>query len=153
MEKKYEFLEHTADTKIRAYGKTLEEAFNNAAIATCAVMTNPELVEEKEFKEIKITSKNQKSLLYDFLEEILFLLDTEGLLIKKTNNLKIISTKSIPIKKELEDIEEKFELTCILIGDYAKKYDVHTTIKAITYSEMEITKQNELYTIQIVHDL
>mgnify|MGYP006451174011 FL=1 len=38
--KNYEFLEHTADEKFRAYGKTLEEAFINAALATAKIMTD-----------------------------------------------------------------------------------------------------------------
>ena len=54
MNKKFEFLEHTADTKIRAYGETIEEAFSNALIATTTVMTNPELIKEKITKKIKI---------------------------------------------------------------------------------------------------
>jgi SHS2 domain-containing protein len=142
MNKKFEFLEHTADTKIRAYGETLEEAFTNAVLATTTVMTNPAVIKEKITKKVKITSSNEKSLLYDFLEEIILLLDTEGLLIKKTKNLQI--------KKN----NEKYELTCELIGDYVKQgYEVHSTIKAITYSEMEITQKENQYIIQIVHDL
>ena len=50
--KKYEFLEHTADTKFRAYGKNLEEQFSNAAIALIAVMFDPEKIEEKIIKSI-----------------------------------------------------------------------------------------------------
>ncbi|MCC7574201.1 archease [Candidatus Woesearchaeota archaeon] len=141
MNKKFEFLEHTADTKIRAYGETIEEAFSNALIATTTVMTNPELIKEKITKKIKIKAKNKKALLYDFLEEILFLLDTEQLLIKKTNNLQI------------KENQEEYELTTELIGDYAKNYEVHSTIKAITYSEMEIKQEKNKHVIQIVHDL
>ena len=141
MNKKFEFLEHTADTKIRAYGETLEEAFSNTALATTTIMTNPELIKETTTKKIKIKAKNTKALLYDFLEEIILLLDTKRLLIKRTNKLKIKKTK------------EGYELTTELIGDYAKNYEVHSTIKAITYSEMEIRKEKEQHIIQVVHDL
>ena len=36
---KFKFKPHTADVKFLAYGKDLEEAFTNAALATTAVMT------------------------------------------------------------------------------------------------------------------
>ena len=57
--KRFEFLEHTGDAYIAAYGKTLEEAFENAALATFEVMTDVEKVEpipikiEKEAKPSK----------------------------------------------------------------------------------------------------
>ena len=48
--KKYEFLEHTADAKFRAYGKSHEEAFSNAAQAMISVMADPAKIEPKEKK-------------------------------------------------------------------------------------------------------
>ncbi len=39
--KKYEFLYHIADAKFRAYGSTMEEAFENAALAMFNVMIIP----------------------------------------------------------------------------------------------------------------
>jgi len=141
MNKKYEFLEHTADIKIRAYGKTVEEAFSNVAEATTAVMTNVEKIGEMEQRKIKITAHTTKSLLYDFLEELLFLLDTEGFIMKRV--------KKINIAKK----EKSMELKCELAGDMAKNYEIHSTIKAITYSEMEIEQTKEGVTIQIVHDI
>ena len=41
--KTYEFLPHTADVKFLAYGKTLEEAFQNAALATFQVMSTKKI--------------------------------------------------------------------------------------------------------------
>jgi SHS2 domain-containing protein len=41
---KFKFLEHTADAYIAAHGTTLEEAFENAALAMFEVMTDTEKV-------------------------------------------------------------------------------------------------------------
>ena len=41
-QKQYEYLEHTADVKFLAYGKTLEEVFENAALAMFNVMIDTE---------------------------------------------------------------------------------------------------------------
>ncbi len=142
MKKPYEFLEHTADVKIRAYGKTLGEAFKNTAIATTAVMTDIKQVKETEEKKIRITANDRESLLYDFLQEMLYLLDTEGYLAKSVKRIKIQETKT------------GYELTATLIGDHAQRgYDVHTYIKAVTYNEMEINENEKGVTIQLVHDI
>ena len=37
---KYKFFEHTADAKFQAYGKSVEEAFSNAALAMFSVITD-----------------------------------------------------------------------------------------------------------------
>ncbi len=37
---KFEFLEHTADVYIRAHGKTMEEAYENAALAMFETITD-----------------------------------------------------------------------------------------------------------------
>lgn len=141
MNKRFEFLEHTADTKIRAYGKSLEDAFVSVVIATTQVMTDVNKVYCVESKSINVESKTEKSLLYDFLDEILFLFDTEGFLAASVDDLVI-------------EKNGKYKLSCIIKGDFASNgYDVHTAIKAITYSEMEITKSDKGVVIQIVHDL
>ena len=41
---KHKFLPHTADVKFRAYGKSLEEAFSNAALALTEVIADPKKV-------------------------------------------------------------------------------------------------------------
>ena len=81
--KKYEFFEHTADAKFRAYGKNIGEQFSNAAIALIAVMFDPEKIEEKITKSVTIKGNDLKSLLYNFLEELLYLIDTELFIVHK----------------------------------------------------------------------
>ncbi|HIE14021.1 TPA: archease, partial [Candidatus Bathyarchaeota archaeon] len=40
MERKFELLEHRADAYIASYGRTLQEAFENAGLALFEVMTD-----------------------------------------------------------------------------------------------------------------
>jgi SHS2 domain-containing protein len=51
---KFKFFEHTADVEFEAYGKTLEEAFENAALAMFSVMTDTIKVKPKTKKEFEI---------------------------------------------------------------------------------------------------
>lgn len=135
---KYKFLEHTADAKFQAFGKTLEEAFANAAMAMFAVMIEPEKVKPKIEREISVDGKDEKALLYNWLEELLYLLDSEGFLLS--------SVKKITIKKRL--------LEAVVVGDLvANGYETHGDVKAATYNEMEIKKENNKYTVQVVVDI
>lgn len=137
--KKYEFFEHTADSKFRAYGESLEECFSNAAEAMCSIMYKTEDIKPKKQKDIEVAGTDLKSLLYNFLEEIIVLLDTDSLLINHVAELEI--TKN-----------EKYYLKAKLFGDiYSEEYSTHGDVKAITYNEMEINK-NPLF-VQVVVDI
>jgi len=85
----YEFLPHTGDTKFRAYGRSLEEAFAHAALALTAVITDPVEIEPVVEKTVKIESEDEHALLYDFLEQFLILLDSEDFLLHSVKSLQI----------------------------------------------------------------
>ena len=135
---KYEFLPHTADVKFRAYGKTMEEAFSNAALALTSVVIEPNKVETKIEKTIEIKSEDEKALLYDFLEQFIILLDSESFLLNSIKEIKIKDNK----------------LNAVILGDTEiDKYKTETHIKAVTYQEMEIKKEKGKYMLQVVLDL
>jgi len=134
---KFKFLEHTADAKFQAFGKNLEEAFVNAALALTKIMIDSK-VKAKITKKIKVSGNDNKSLLYNFLEELLFLLDTKNFLLSKIKEIKIKNNT----------------LTAVLIGDNnLKSYEIKTNIKAITYHEMFIKQENNKFALQVVLDI
>ena len=140
--KSYEFLKHTADAKFRAYGKDLEEAFANAAYATIDIITDHKKVKAKVKKQFEIESEDQKALLYDFLEKIVVLVDTDNFLISKVEEVKI------------KQVDEGFELSAKFSGDNViENYEIKTTIKAATYQEMEIEKTKDKVMLQAVLDI
>lgn len=121
---KYEYLEHTADAKFRAYGKNLEEQFSNGAEAMFNVIVDTQEVKNTISKNIKVNGKDEKSLLFNFLDELLFLFHTDFFVFKRVKKIKIKNN----------------ELEAEVVGDESKNYEYRTDIKAITYNEMEITK-------------
>ncbi len=136
--KKYEYLEHTADAKFKAYGKTLGEAFANAALATFAIICKPEQVKPEIEHKIELNGKKKMSLLYDFLEELLFLLDTEGFVLHEVINIQI---------------SEDLKLEATVTGDSYKNYDVSGNVKSVTYNDMEIKEEPDQVMVQVVVDL
>ncbi len=134
----YKFLPHTADVKFRAYGKTLAEAFKNSAYALAKTITDYKKIKPQVEKTINIESENQEALLYDFLEQFLIFLDSEGFILNKIKSLKIIKNK----------------LTAKIVGDtHPENYEIDTHIKAVTYQQMFIKKEKDQYTIQVILDI
>ena len=135
---KFKFVPHTADLKFRSYGKTIEEAFENSAYALMNSICGSKIKEEKRIK-VKNSGRDIQSLLYNFLEEILFLIDSRGFLVSKVENLKIN--------------KKSFKLMCELVGDSGRNYEVHSSIKAVTYSDMFVKKTKGGWVVQVVLDV
>ncbi len=141
--KQYEFLDHTSEAKFRAYGKTLEEAFENAARAMFAIMSAPEDVKPKIARKINVNydkSEDLKSLLFDFLDQLVILKDSESFLLHD-------------IKVEIKDNK----LSAVCKGDRADNYPTSGDVKAPTYSEMIVeekkSKEGKTWMIQVVVDV
>jgi len=138
---KFEYLVHTADAKFRAFGQTLEEAFCNAALAMVSLMWDPEKIQSLvEFK-LSVTGRDEKQLLVNFLEDILFKLDTKLFMLRTVERVSFF--------------EENNQLTlqAVLCGDvFSEKYETFGEVKAVTYNEMEIVK-NHFFMVQVVVDM
>ena len=135
---KYRFLPHTADMKFRAYGKNLEEAFANAALAVADTLVDVKKVKAVKDKKITIKAEDNKSLLYDFLEKFLYFVDNEHFVIGKVKSLKIKGNKLTAVVSGGKDI---------------KKYGMKRHVKAVTYNDMIIDEKKGKVTIQVVIDL
>ena len=117
--KKYEILEHKADLKIRVFGKTKEELFENAM--TGMFEGAGYQGEGKEIKkEIKISSLDLSSLLVDFLSEVSYLSEVNRQVYHQ-----------IQFKKFLDK-----EIKGILLGKKLKRIGV--VIKGVTYHDLDV---------------
>ncbi|MDP3728031.1 MAG: archease [bacterium] len=138
--KRFEFLEHTADEKFVAYGTTVAEAFGNCALALFKIISNDRIALNKT-KKFSVRAGNKEKLLYDFLEKLLYWVDTEEFLV---GNVKKIS---ITQKEDLYFLQAEIE------GDSAEGYDIRTQVKAITYNDMFIKESPKKCVIQVVVDI
>jgi len=136
--KKFIFLEHTADIKFQAFGKDLGEVFENSALAIANIMYKGKVKGKKKLK-IKGKGKDPENLLYNFLEEFLFLFDSKNFLLSDVKSIKI-NEKNLTAEAEV-------------VGDDSKNYSGLDHIKAITYNEMFVKKDKNKYTAQVVVDV
>ena len=134
--KKFKFLEHKADLKIRIYGRDLAELFVNAALSL-AEQQNPKIYPsaDREWESIEIQSSDLESLLIDWLNEILSQSDLNQ---KIYNHFKI------------EEISEN-QLKAKIAG--VKTEQKQTEIKAATYHGLEIKKTNNHWQAIVILDI
>jgi len=135
--KQYEFLEHTADIKFISYGRTIEEAFSNSAYALKEIITKKTNIKENIEKEIMIFGKSNEKLLYNFIEEFLYLIDSQDFVLSKIKEIQI----------------EKNKLKAKIIGDKFSDYKISNEVKAITYESLSVKKGEKGFSCEVVLDV
>ncbi|XP_062554413.1 protein archease-like [Armigeres subalbatus] len=134
-EVKYEYLDHTADVQLHAWGESLKEAFEQCGMAMFGYMTELSSVEIQKCYEIQTDPTDDlENLLFRFLDELLFLFSAEPFLICKKLEI---------MKFEMEP--ENFHIVCRCYGEEFDlgKHPQGTEVKAITYSAMQINQKPE----------
>jgi SHS2 domain-containing protein len=140
---KFEFLEHTADVYIAAHGKTLEEAFENAALAMFEVMTDTDKVSPDVEDSVEVEAEDEFALLYSWLEALLVKFETKNMLYSK---FKILS---------IEETSDGFSIKASVWGERfnAEKHTQKIGVKAVTYHRMEIIKDIDKVTLEFILDI
>ena len=134
--KKFEFLEHTSDIKLKIYGDTLNEIFENSVLAFSSYIAREEKIKSRKSKIVEVSGRDNESLLYNFLDELIYLLDAD----------EFIASKAKVTLRGNNLIAEVF-------GDNTKDYKGLSQIKAATYSEMYIKKTSKGWEAQFVLDV
>jgi SHS2 domain-containing protein len=79
----WEHFPHQADAGVRGLGATLEQAFEQAALALTAVITDLEIVAPKEMLQISCMAPNAELLLVDWLNSLIFEMVTRNMLFSR----------------------------------------------------------------------
>ena len=137
--KKYELIEHTADVAIKAYGKNLSEAFENAAKGMFDIITDNSEVESTGQYEIKLEAPDLEQLLVDWLSELLFLNTSQNLVFGffKVN----LDGKNKKLSANV--FGEKYSIS---------KHKIGVEIKAVTYHMLEM-RNKKPYHVQVLFDI
>jgi len=137
----FKFLPHTADTKILVEEKSIEKAFITSALALKEVIADKIKIKAKIKKEINVKGKDRESLLLEFLQEFLYLVDAKNFILSEITKLKITQTKN------------KLSLHATVVGDNSLNYKFTNEVKAATYNDMLIKEEKNKTTIQFVLDV
>lgn len=137
--KPYEVFNHTADIGLRARGKTLKEAFENAARGMFSLIVSPEEVKRAKKRIVEIKAKDRESLLVEWLNELLYLFEAEELVFADF---------------KIDGWDSKRWLKANVYGERIdlKRHQIEAQIKACTYHMLKI-ERNKLWEIQIIFDV
>jgi SHS2 domain-containing protein len=138
MGKDFEIVAHTADVGIRAYGVNINQAFANAARALFSLITELDDVEEFLHRDIELTAPDEESLLVEWLNELIYLFDTENIVFKRFDVTKL-NNRQLKARSYGEKVD-------------SSKHRLKTGVKAATYHMLKVDKDNG-YRIQVLFDI
>lgn len=140
----YKFLEDIAiaDVAFEATGKTLEELFESVALAvTNTQVKDLKSVKQKVSKEIKVESDSIEMLLFNFLQELIFLKDAELLLFSKFT-IKITEDKKYKLK--VKAYGEKLNM---------KKHELLVDVKAVSLHNFKVQETKSGWEANVILDV
>ena len=140
---KFEFLEHTADVFIRAHGKTMEETYENAALAMFETMTDSDKITQTQEQTLEVEAEDQYALLYNWLEALLVKFETENMLYSKFQITDWKETTAL-FKFKAKVWGEKFD---------PQKHPQKVGVKAITYHRMVIIREKDSVVLEFILDI
>src|SRR5574340_644008 len=80
---RWEHLPHAADIGVRGIGATLEQAFEQAALALTAVIGDPAAVAQKEVLRLSCVAPDPELLLVDWLNTLIYEMATRNMLFSR----------------------------------------------------------------------
>ena len=135
----YEILEHSADEKFHAEGDSKEEAFSEAVKAFAEIVGGD--TRGMYTHKIEVESENLEALLYDFLDELIFLQESETVVISHAENL------------DLEERKNSWRIEASILVDNITSDMSLLDIKAPTYNEMNVDYQDKKWVLEAVLDV
>lgn len=130
--KKFEILPHTADMRLKVFGKTEKELFQNALAGMAEILKKEAKRPKKAKAKIAVKSPDINSLLVDFLSEVLYQSQINKAVYRDVKFLKF-SNPSINLGQA--------ELEAEISGFKVEEFD--EDIKAVTYHELNIKKSTD----------
>jgi SHS2 domain-containing protein len=120
-----------------AYGKSLAEAFANAAYGLFSLIVEPNKVKEKESRKVTVQAQDAESLLFNWINELIYIFEVERLLFKSFNITEFTG--------------QSLEATC-----WGEKYDpsrhqLKTGVKSATYHMLKV--DGEKNRVQVIFDV
>ncbi len=134
----YETFEHESDIGIRGFGNSLEQAFENAAIALYSVMLNIGKISPTQKKVIAVSAPDRELLLVEWLNALLALSDIERLVFSKFEvKIKDTSLTGIAWGEPLDRV----------------RHETHVEVKGATYHMLSVKEEDGKYRAQCVVDV
>jgi SHS2 domain-containing protein len=133
----------SADIAFLAAGPSLEELFIAAAGALRSVMLQePDALGRDRERRFTVGAGSLDILLVNFLQEFLYLMDAEGLLL-------------VPDSVEIREYGEEWSLTCSARGEIMRRgsHAFITDVKAVTMHRLSVEREGNAWRATVVLDV
>jgi SHS2 domain-containing protein len=134
----FRILEHPADMGLEVWGPELTEVFRQAALGLTSIIVEPASVSSREQRRLSIKGSDVENLLVRWLSEILYLYDGEGFVVCDVDVMMHGSALEATLKGERAD---------------AGKHQFRTDVKAVTYHQLKIAFDKNLWTANVYLDI
>lgn len=139
----FHYLEHTADIAFEAEGSNLEELFSAAADATLNAMIDPlDSIRETTVKDLALQTSDLELLLFEFLQEIVYFKDADGLLLR-------------PKDLKIDVVENLYRLTGRLVGERLdpSRHEQGVDVKAVTLHRFSLYEKETGWICHVILDV
>ncbi len=133
-------MDHTADVRLRASGKDLDDLFRNAALGLFSLMSDVSAVNPRESRRLKASGTDLESLLVSLLSEILYQFEVTQTVF---SDIRICSLTNDPFEVEALAGGERYE---------PSRHPLRSHIKGVSYHGLWI-EHGESWTAEIVLDV
>ena len=135
----FEILEHPADIGFRAFGSTLAELFETAALALLSIACEVEDVEPRETHHLEAAGADYESLLVAWLSEVLYWFDGKRIAFRQFR---------------VGEIEPE-RITAVGWGEprAADRHRAKLIVKAVTWHQLKVTPYNGGWTAEVYLDV
>ena len=135
--KRFKLIEHTADTGLVAYGGTLAEAFASAACGMFSIIAGLDAVEERVSRRVEADGDDAESLLFEWLNSLLYYFDVENLLFRRF---------------DITEFGEK-HLAAVCYGEPydPSRHRLKTGVKSATYHQLEVDRAKKR--VRVIFDV
>ena len=137
--KRYKVFDHTADLGLEIYGKDEKELFSNAAFAIFDLTVDLHNVNASEVRSVSVRGSDREDLFVNYLREILYIFNGEGILLKEFSISEISSRHLVG-----EVRGEAFN---------PERHIIKTEIKAVTYHQVEVEKNKGGWKARVIFDV
>jgi SHS2 domain-containing protein len=136
----YRLLDHVTDAIVEVTAPALEAAFLSAAESVVDITLDRETVRERERRQVAASGKDLDYLLLNWLEEVIYLLITEGFAVRR---LDVRLSRSDAYRIDAVAHGEPIDL---------ERHRFRVEIKAPTFHQMEI-REGRTVTMRFLLDL
>ncbi|MFC2002770.1 archease [Chloroflexota bacterium] len=135
--KRFQLIEHTADTGLIAYGNSLAEAFANAAYGLFSIMSELNKVREVQSQMIEVGAEDVEALLFNWMNQLIYVFEVEHLLFKRF--------------AVAEFTEHNLKATCWGETYNPSRHELKVGVKSATYHMLKVDGEKNM--VQVIFDV